>query len=258
MKPYTISMIGDNAVGKTTIANTLLHKKFSDKYVSTVGAAIIKIPFVENYQQSSSNPPNENVDVQLKSSLDVTPTDTPQNSTVQISIQPDLNHSENSQNANTSLEINSNLEQNFEIGGDEDVTWFYVWDTAGTEKYKALAPVYYRDSQAAVIVYDVSNSNSFENVNSWREMYFQHVPPSNPVLIIANKLDLQEPEQREIDAEIGRKFAESHNCSFLMVSAKTGENIDQILVVLKRLLKNSKRPGKTEMAREENKSKSCC
>lgn len=44
---------------------------------------------------------------------------------------------------------------------------FHIWDTAGQEKYRSLGPIYYRGSHAAIVVYDVTNNSSFENIDAW-------------------------------------------------------------------------------------------
>ena len=50
---------------------------------------------------------------------------------------------------------------------DKTVVTYNIWDTAGQERYRSLGPIYYRGSDAAILVYDITNNNSFENIESW-------------------------------------------------------------------------------------------
>ena len=67
---------------------------------------------------------------------------------------------------------------------------FYIWDTAGMEKYRSLAPVYYRDSLAAIIIYDVNSRVSFEHLEDWINHYRDNNKKNMPIMIIGNKIDL--------------------------------------------------------------------
>jgi small GTP-binding protein len=94
-----------------------------------------------------------------------------------------------------------------------------IWDTAGTEKYRSLTPVYFRGSVAAVIVYDISDPDTFARVDDWIVLYNGSCGEGNPILIIGNKLDLP----RAVEHSDGARFAEAKGCQFLEVSAKDGQ-----------------------------------
>ena len=164
---YNITLIGKSAVGKTSIANALLSKEFSDDYTATVGAYVMKF-------ESNSN----------------------------------------------SVEFN-------------------IWDTAGQEKFKALAPVYYRDSDAALVVYSVVDESSFTELDEWCRKYI-HERPASPIIILANKIDIQQQAENAVPDIIhrGKEYAESKNYQFLEVSAKTNQGIGEILPILIKVLKN--------------------
>jgi len=101
---------------------------------------------------------------------------------------------------------------------------FEIWDTAGQERYHSLAPMYYRGAAAAVVVYDLTNRQSFVRAKSWvRELQRQ----GNPNIVIAlagNKSDL-EKEKRQIDAEEAKTYAEDNGISFMETSAKADINV---------------------------------
>jgi small GTP-binding protein len=116
------------------------------------------------------------------------------------------------------------------------VTWFYLWDTAGMEKYRSLAPIFYRDSRAAIIVYDVCDRESFNKLDMWRTLYQENVGISNPILIVGNKIDLPVPS---VSADEARLWAEGHQCEFTEVSAKTEKNLESILSKLGEMVERS-------------------
>jgi len=116
---------------------------------------------------------------------------------------------------------------------------FEMWDTAGQERYRALAPMYYRNADAAVLVYDITDSESFSSLQSWYQELQKNVP--NCIIILAgNKLDLG--EDRKVARETAQEFANEKECSLLEVSSKTGENVEEMFVKLGSLL-TQKFPG---------------
>jgi small GTP-binding protein len=114
------------------------------------------------------------------------------------------------------------------------VKWFYIWDTAGMEKYRSLAPVYYRDSTAALVVYDLANRESFVKLPDWLKLYRDTCGNNNPIVIIGNKLDLE----RTVTSEEAISFAQLAQCNYMEVSAKTRSGIDDILPKLASLLES--------------------
>ena len=106
-----------------------------------------------------------------------------------------------------------------------------LWDTAGQEKYRSLGRNFYKDSYIVCLVYDITNRTSFEDIeNIWYEDLKRYGEKCTITAIVANKSDLYESE--EVKEEEGRKFAESINCPFFLVSAKEGSNIDSLFNTL--------------------------
>lgn len=99
-----------------------------------------------------------------------------------------------------------------------------LWDTAGQERFKALIPNYIRDTSVAVIVYDVTNRNSFRSVPKWIEDVKNQRGDGVIIALIANKIDIPE---RDVTESEGRELAEQHDVIFEEVSAKTGHNIQE-------------------------------
>jgi small GTP-binding protein len=115
---------------------------------------------------------------------------------------------------------------------DNHTCWFHLWDTAGMEKYRALAPVYYRDSKAALIVFDVSDKRSFAEVGNWAKLYRDSCGFGNPIIVIGNKIDIE----RTVTPEEGEDLARSIGANYLEVSAKERTNIDVIIPQVYELL----------------------
>jgi small GTP-binding protein len=141
----------------------------------------------------------------------------------------------------------------------DSVNVFYVWDTAGMEQYHSLAPVFYQNSDAALLVYDVSDRHSFERAEMWHQMYQEQTLDASPVLVVANKIDLV--DQLVVPIDEGKDWARRHNCEFIEVSAKTMVNITSILVKLADMLlgRGSARAGdRTDLQMNQPPSEKCC
>ena len=104
---------------------------------------------------------------------------------------------------------------------------FEIWDTAGQEKYRSLTTMFYKDANAAVMVYDVTRAGSFEELKNYWAKQIKENSPENIILVIAaNKSDLIEQEQ--VDEGEARNFAKELNAIFISTSAKNNEGIFNI------------------------------
>ena len=108
-----------------------------------------------------------------------------------------------------------------------------MWDTAGQERFKALIPNYIRDTSVAVIVYDVTNRNSFKSVQKWIDDVKNQRGEGVIIALLANKIDL---DDRDVTENEGREMAENNNILFKEVSAKTGVNIQEFFKEIAALL----------------------
>ena len=138
-----------------------------------------------------------------------------------------------------------------------------VWDTAGQEKYKSLGPVYYRNSCAAILVYDVTNRSSFDSLPQWIKTYKEVTCGKGQIIIVANKVDLDSLSVVE-DSE-GMAFAESQNMLFVSTSALTGFNVSFLFQQVAQIVVNMyieecaiNEQKRALKEKEENKSKLCC
>ncbi|KAF7489717.1 Ras-related protein Rab-18 [Sarcoptes scabiei] len=99
-----------------------------------------------------------------------------------------------------------------------------IWDTAGSERFRALTPNFYRGAHGVIFVYDVTVRNSFDRLNSWFDELNAFADRPNIVkMLVGNKID---KENREISRKEGMAWARSHNTLFIEASAKTKEEVE--------------------------------
>lgn len=101
-----------------------------------------------------------------------------------------------------------------------------LWDTAGQERFRSLIPSYIRDSTVAVVVYDITNAASFQQVNKWIDDVRTERGHDVIIMLVGNKTDLADKRQVPIDE--GEKKAQDLNVMFIETSAKAGYNVKQL------------------------------
>ena len=101
-----------------------------------------------------------------------------------------------------------------------------IWDTAGQENFRSITRAYYKNSVCALVVYDITNRQSFENVKAWIEDCKSQSPSTILMALVGNKIDLD--SSRAVSTEEGEDFANMNGMPFFETSAKSGENIDSI------------------------------
>merc|ERR1712205_151442 len=117
---------------------------------------------------------------------------------------------------------------------------FEIWDTAGQERYHSLAPMYYRGAAAAIVVYDITNKDTFNRAKQWvKEL--QRQGNANIVIALAgNKVDLA--QKRKVEPEEAEEYAKENGIFFLETSAKTNTNVSEIFVEIARKLPRNQTP----------------
>ena len=101
-------------------------------------------------------------------------------------------------------------------------TKIQFWDTAGQEKFRAMVTAYYRNAQAAILVYDLTNRLTFDHLNKWLNELRSNSAPKTKILLLGNKKDLE--EDRQVSTEEGESFAKKKGCFFMEVSAKDDDD----------------------------------
>ena len=103
-----------------------------------------------------------------------------------------------------------------------------IWDTAGQENFRSITRAYYKNSACALVVYDISNRESFDNINTWIEDCKSQSPQTIFMVLVGNKNDLE--DKRAVTIEEGKELAEKNKMMFFETSAKTGTNVDEIFL----------------------------
>ena len=114
----------------------------------------------------------------------------------------------------------------------------YLWDTTGNERFFSITRSFYRQAIACIIVYDITNRKSFDDVSKWVRDIKDHKGNIN-ILLLGNKKDI-EGKKREVSYEEGYKYASKNDMIFYEVSAKTGENINKSIQELVIKVNNDK------------------
>ena len=101
-----------------------------------------------------------------------------------------------------------------------------IWDTAGQENFKSITRAYYNNSVCALVVYDITKRESFNNVSSWIEDCKNQAPKTIFMILVGNKIDLN--NSRQVQTEEGIELADKYGLVFYETSAKTGENVEKM------------------------------
>ena len=99
-----------------------------------------------------------------------------------------------------------------------------IWDTAGQERYRSITTAYYRGAAAIIICCDITNKESFYNLNNWIEEVSKYIDKDVDKLVLLNKCDLK--SEKKIDQSEISKFEKERGIKVMEVSAKTGEGIE--------------------------------
>ncbi|XP_032886524.1 ras-related protein Rab-41 isoform X1 [Amblyraja radiata] len=101
-----------------------------------------------------------------------------------------------------------------------------LWDTAGQERFRSLIPSYIRDSAAAVVVFDITNLNSFQQTSKWIDDVRIERGSDVIIMLVGNKTDLA--DKRQVSMEEGERKAREVNVMYIETSAKAGYNVKQL------------------------------
>jgi small GTP-binding protein len=170
---FKIIVIGDPAVGKTSLLTNFCGEKFTYEYVPTVGVNITKEP---------------------------------------VTIKDDL-------------------------GKDVTVN-LMIWDIAGQPQFYMLHRPYFNGADGMMLVYDITRSSSFSNINNWFSTSVKYGLSGIPRILIGNKIDLK--DERKIILPMAEHLSEKLNAPFFETSALTGENVKTIFQKIAELTLRSK------------------
>mmetsp|Transcript_12984 Transcript_12984/g.31631 ORF Transcript_12984/g.31631 Transcript_12984/m.31631 type:complete len:230 (-) Transcript_12984:98-787(-) len=191
-----VVLLGDSGVGKSSLALRFVTDEFRPYSEATIGASFMS--------KSVTLPALPSKD---DSSLE--------------------NTKSKNENANDCKPNSTQQPQNREIA-------FKIWDTAGQEKYRSLAPMYYRGSSAAILVYDITKPGSFAALQDWADELKQNGPQSLVLAVCANKTDLE--DDRSVGRSTGENYAKSIGSLYAETSAKGGNHVEQMFLDIARMV----------------------
>lgn len=169
-----VIILGDSGVGKTSLMNQYVHKRFSNQYKATIGADFL---------------------------------------TKEIMI-------------------------------DDKLVTLQIWDTAGQERFQSLGVAFYRGADSCVLVHDITEAKSFDNLESWMDEFLVHANPTNqatfPFVVLGNKSDLGSSRRQVSQQKAKAWCASKGDIPYFETSAKEASNVEQAFHTI----------AKTALARE--------
>ena len=119
-----------------------------------------------------------------------------------------------------------------------------IWDTAGQERFRTITSAYYRGADGIIMVYDVTNEETFQHVKNWMHEVDLHATPNTCKLLIGNKDDLAD---KVVDTGTGQEYADGLGMPFIETSAKTKANVEAAFMTMsEELIKKRKARGEEE------------
>ena len=143
-----------------------------------------------------------------------------------------------------------------------------IWDTAGQERFRNVISSYFRGSHGILLIYDITNRDSFKNLENWLIEIEKNASQNVLKILIGNKNDLV--NDREIQSEEGQAFANRNGMEFIETSAKMNTNVTEAFEALAKLMMQFNSEKKTVLSKNEpktlkassgqdlNKKKKCC
>ena len=114
-----------------------------------------------------------------------------------------------------------------------------IWDTAGQERFQSLGVAFYRGADCCVLVFDVNNSKTFDNLENWRDEFLLQASPADPdnfpFVVLGNKTDLDAGRSRQVSEKKARQWcAAKGNIPYFETSAKEDINVDPAFAAIAR------------------------
>jgi len=123
-----------------------------------------------------------------------------------------------------------------EVVVDARVVTLQIWDTAGQERFRTITTAYYRGAMGILLVYDVTDESSFNNIRNWIRNIEQHASDNVNKILIGNKADMDE-SKRAVPTAKGQALADEYGIKFFETSAKTNLNVEQVFFSIARDIK---------------------
>uniref|UniRef100_A0A7S2RFG9 Uncharacterized protein n=1 Tax=Rhizochromulina marina TaxID=1034831 RepID=A0A7S2RFG9_9STRA len=126
-----------------------------------------------------------------------------------------------------------------------------IWDTAGQERFSTMMGTYYRKAKGALLLFSVTDRESFVDAEAWRQQVTELAEPDIEVLLVGNKVDVQ--ESRKVSPEEAQTMADKYGMHYLETSAKTGKNVGRAFqIIVERVHRKQKASGGSHSHKRSN------
>ena len=144
--------------------------------------------------------------------------------------------------------------------GDGKLIKLQIWDTAGQERYRTLTTNLYKGAVGIVLIYDITNKKTFDNVRSWITSIEEETSKKIILILVGNKADLK--DERKVQKEEGEDIAKEFNLPFFESSAQSGLNVKSVFETLAKLIVEKKAQSVNQGEKLTNikkvEKKKCC
>ena len=123
-----------------------------------------------------------------------------------------------------------------------------IWDTAGDECFKNIVSTYYKGANGILLLYNITNRESFDNLNSWLTEIKKNANQNLSLILVGTNCDLE--NERKVTYQEGKDFAKKNGIKFIEVSAKNNINVKEAFDILLEDILNT-------LSKENNKNKKC-
>lgn len=130
----------------------------------------------------------------------------------------------------TAIFRNNNCQKIRTIELDGKTIKLQIWDTAGQERFRTITSSYYRGAHGIIVVYDVTDQESFNNVKQWLHEIDRYACENVNKLLVGNKSDLT--TKRVVSTETAKEFADQLGIEFLETSAKNANNVERAFMMM--------------------------
>lgn len=145
---------------------------------------------------------------------------------------------------------------------EEKLIRLTITDTAGQDRFRSIVSSYYRGSNGLLLLFDITNKDTFNHVNDWINQIHSHVNKNEvKIILVGNKIDLQ--SKREVTFDEAKALADSHRIPYMEASAKDNINVENIFKEITNLVYTSQKGKKHDtenrtLVGKYKKRKQCC
>ncbi len=111
-----------------------------------------------------------------------------------------------------------------------------IWDTAGQDRFKTITSSYYKGAHGIIVVYDITDKDSFAKVTEWMSEVDKHASENISRILVGNKVDLE--DKREVTYQEAKELADNFNVKFIETSAKEAKNVEDAFLNITREIKS--------------------